>query len=522
MGLDYNISFDEIREDRNKLLKYIRDAGGPQQLADKLEVPHDTLNYWRIEKHNIMYEDYKDYKKKSNKDPLKEKSDNEVFDNQEDNITPYTLEEDGFEVDFEADDNKGYEYKGDHYLIETEDGTLRITEDMLKKFKRLYSGGDDYLTKKETADELGIPKKYLQIIKNAFDITHNDIEFTDEELLRNNDNELLNKKILAKRDRLRKKIKHAEYEQAIKENKKFRKKDYYTDKAIDKVNSFIRNNGFINNNISFVEDNKDEDSKKTIVINISDWHTGKLVEAGSIIGYDEGFNKNIYEKRINKYLKVAINLIKKVNPHRVLILDYGDGTDNPEANQYNSQQKYQDISYEEQFVKHVSDLSSFIREVAKYFPNLKYSKVRGNHSKGEINWDLLAAKMIKDRFNTIDNIEIDARKKPIKNHNIYNFNLVQMHGDNMPTKIDTPSSVAKSLGLINMQKLYSKQTYLVQGHLHHQAEEGVGYKRILLPSIVGGDDLSNNMMKVTSRPAQEIFIFKEGEGLTDRKTVYLD
>ena len=520
MGLNYNISFDEIREDRDKLLKYIRDAGGPQELADKLEVPHDTLNYWRIEKHNIMYVDYKDYKKNNKSVSVKENSDNEV--NNDNYELPYTLEEDGFEVDFKADDNKGYEYKGDHYLIETEKGSLRIKEDKLKQFKRLYSGGDDYLTKKETSNELGIPKKYLQLIKKAFDITHNDIEFTDEELLRHDDEEIINKKILAKKNRIRKKIKHEEYKQAIKENKKYRKLDYYTDKTIDKIKEYLNKLGLVNSNIEVLENNINKDSERIIVINISDWHTGKLVEANSIIGYGEGFNKNIYEERINTYLNRCIKLIKEINPQRVLILDYGDGTDNPVANQYQSQQKHQDISYEEQFVKHISDLSSFIESIASYFPNVEYSKVRGNHSKGEINWDLLAAKILKEKYSNVKEININASKKPIKNFPIFNFNLLQMHGEDMPTKIDTPSSKAKVLGLINMERLYSKHTYIVQGHLHHQAEEGVGYKRILLPSIVGGDDLSNNKMKVTSRPAQEIFVFKKGEGLTTRKIVYLD
>jgi hypothetical protein len=73
-----------------------------------------------------------------------------------------------------------------------------------------------------------------------------------------------------------------------------------------------------------------------------------------------------------------------------------------------------------------------------------------------------------------------------------------------------------------MEELPLKHTYIVQGHLHHRSSEGPSYERILLPSIVGGDILSNNKMLTTSRPAQQMFVFEKGEGLTTKKNIYFE
>ena len=94
-----------------------------------------------------------------------------------------------------------------------------------------------------------------------------------------------------------------------------------------------------------------------------------------------------------------------------------------------------------------------------------------------------------------------------------------IHGENLRTGTNTREN--DLLNIINRLGYQKNKTYVLQGHLHHLEKQGQGYRHILLPSIVGADDLSANIMNTSSRPGQMAFMLND-EGIEIEKYTYFD
>lgn len=479
------MDFDTIKKDADKLLDLLIQEGSQRAAARRFGVDHKTIKYW-MDQYGITTDDY---------------------------LNPSNERKEG-----KKEQKPDYVKKGNYWIVDASHDEVIISEKDLREFKRLYCG-DDPLTINQCRSELGMTRRDLYAVKTAFSITHDSIPFTREEVKKKSVEEMTEEDIVRKERQFFKKQEAELQKKALKENKKYKKQEYFNDRIIEKIEKVMDQHNF-ENNITY-DFNIKTKTARTLLINMSDWHKGKLVCSESVWGAD-GFNKNKYYKYIKKYLESIAYKIKVEKPESVYVLNYGDGCDNPAADQYPNQIKHQDVKYENQFVEFVFDVKHFLEEVQSLFPEIKYSYVKGNHSKGNFNWDLACGKMIEKMFEKIQRIFVDNRQDNIKLHKIYDFNIIQLHGENMPKRLDTPSAKIKSRNLLKMKNLCEDKSYIVQGHYHHQGEEGTGYKRIMLPSMVGGDILSNEKIKVSSRPAQELLIVTENEGLTDQCMIYFD
>jgi hypothetical protein len=483
-----SISWEEVKESRETLLKLLKKYGGQRPLSRKIGVDHKSIKYW-MDKYEITVSDY-------------------------DNGST-SIKEGREEMGPKVEDF------GEYYLINTPDGKyIKFTKEEEEVFRELYCATDpaNRLTLRGCSEELEIERDDLYYIKTALKITHDDIEFTDEQLENLEDEDMVEISKQRRRKNLKRKIREETYKEALRENKKLRKKEYFsnqaTEKILDKVDSFDWKKPGVFNVLS------DTSNELTLAVNLTDWHFGKLVLGENLLGNIEGFNKNIFQKRIDKYLENIISEIDNNKIEEVVVLNYGDGLDDPNGHVYPGQGDHQDVKYEDQFMGYIDALQYFMLSIYDYMPYMRYSAVKGNHSKDGVNWDLTANYTLKKLLENYESIEMDVSNKADKIVNIYDSSIMQTHGNNIRN-----GKYTGQLDVLNMMRLADapgEKVYVVQGHLHHQEQlEGVGHKWYKLPSLVGGDILSNQMMKVGSRPAQTSFLVSR-EGIVSEKYTYFD
>lgn len=482
------LDWRHIRSSRDNLIKYLKRYGGQRPLARKLGIDHKSIKYW-MDKYDIEVNDY--YRVPSK--------------------VCVGKEEQGPKVE---------EYE-EYYLIRAPDGRyIKFTKEEEKLFREMYcaTNPEDRLSLRACSDELEIDRDDLYYIKTALKITHDDIEFTEDQLEEMDDERLVELSKIRRRKNLKRKIREETYRTALRENKKLKTKEYFikqtTNRILEKLDSFEWTPPKY-----FDVSNKQE--RLTLVVNITDWHYGKLVLGENLLGDIEGFNKDIFAKRVDKYLDNIINSIDKYQVEEVVVLNYGDGLDDPNAHVYPGQGDHQDVKYEDQFMGYVDALQYFLNTIYNYMPYIRYSSVRGNHSKDGVNWDVVANYTLKKLMKEYDSIEMDVTDKANKIVKIYDSTILQTHGNNIRN-----GKYAGQLDVLNMMRLAgvsSNKVYVVQGHLHHLEKlEGVGHNWYKLPSIVGGDILSNEIMYTNARPAQQMFLIADKEGIVNEIFTYFD
>lgn len=494
------MEYNEIVDNKDILLKKLKKFGGQRPLARELGCDHKALKYW-MDKYGIKVSDYKD---REIDDPYSDKAQNGEDKKGEDEVKSKVDEHD------------------DYYVIHSETaGPFIFTKEEEKLFRKMYcpQNSKDQDSINRCARELEMSRAKLYAAKTALGITHDSLEFTEDEI-KNNDEEVLTERaLLRKKNRIAKNIEKAEYKKAIKENRKYREQDYifkkHTNRLIDALDKIDYRAPYL------YEIGNEVDKPKTMVINISDWHKGKKVLNEKILG-NNSYNKELFDERVHNYLQDIIRRIELQQPERLYILNYGDGPDGPDANVYEGQVYSQDTYHEEQVMDYVDTLKEFILALYDYQPDIFYSGVPGNHSDEGANWDVVANMMLKRMFADYETIQFDVEKSDYKIHEIYDYYLVIFHGNQLTKKLTTPTAHKQVLGMLNLENLPFKRTYLCQGHLHHRATEGPNYRRLMLPSMVGSDTLSSNKMQTGSRPAQSVFLMEEGKGLTEEYHTFFD
>lgn len=386
--------------------------------------------------------------------------------------------------------------------------SCEISKEDLRRLKILYC--EQHLTINHVCREMEIPRRDFFLIKNAFGITHDDVPYIDEDLINDDMDELVEESIQRRKKEFFVKLQEKERESEKKELLMYRSKNYFYDKLLDGLKSELQNLAV---NIPNKRVKPSSLSGKTLVLNLADMHKGKLI-LGSKMPSGNEYNEDIFWQRLNKIISRTKYMLENNDYDKFYIVNYGDALDDPEANTYNKQILNQYASGENQVMGYLRAMVYLINELSPDY----YIGVPGNHSKGYVNWDILANQMLEFVYSMQEtDIIFDCTDKASKILKIYDSDLVISHGNHIsssPTKgqLDT-------LNIFRMYGLNSAKTYLFQGHLHHY--ESTKYRRILLPSMCGGDDLAENMINTTSRPAQLLCVFTE-EGLSEEHFIYLD
>lgn len=229
-------------------------------------------------------------------------------------------------------------------------------------------------------------------------------------------------------------------------------------------------------NITYVN-NSDND----LLIGLNDIHYGIEID-----NYWNKYNSDVVKQRLEKYLNEIISIQKLHNSENCYVCANGDLISGNThltialANRENVVEQ----------VMGVSELISwFLSELSKYFKNVYFSVVAGNHSRLSLKdispknerLDDLIPFYIKARLQNLNNVfvldnKIDNTMSLIE---IRGLNYVGIHGD-----MDSLNGLLKLIEMLP-NKIYA----IFMGHLHHNKTDFIqGYKVLMSGSLMGVDD----------------------------------
>lgn len=405
----------------------------------------------------------------------------------------------------------------DNYIITSGKRVVEITKDQLRTLKRLYC--EQKMTINQVCRIMGIPRPEFMVIKSAFGITKDDVPYIDEDLLDKDIDELVDETLERRKRDFYLKLQEQEYKRSLRELEEYRKKDYFTQKALQEISTELE--GLLSS-LDFKLPPSPPASKKSankcLVVNLSDLHVGKLILGDKIIT-GNNYNQNVFDYRMDRLIQAVVEHIRSNSFKKIYVINYGDGLDDPDAKTYEQQIVNQYIHGEQQVVQYVSAIIKLLRAILEVHDDIEYIGLPGNHSKGYTNWDNLGNQMV-ELFYTLlgcQNIKFDCTDKAVKIVPIMDSYIIATHGKHI--RNSQSGGEIDVLSLLRMYGVTTEKAYVVQGHLHHM--ESTKYMRVLLPSFCGADDLAENILHRTSRPAQILFEFDE-TGLSCQKYIYLD
>jgi len=118
---------------------------------------------------------------------------------------------------------------GDDYTIDDSGREVYVSESMLQEIKRLYCG-DPPLTAKEVCAEIGISERDFNVIRRAFNITHDDVPYTDAEMGSHSVDDLVEQTLEERKKLYFTKLQQKEVSALRREVDKYRQRDYLLDK----------------------------------------------------------------------------------------------------------------------------------------------------------------------------------------------------------------------------------------------------------------------------------------------------
>lgn len=478
-----DIEWKKVRENKDEVLRLLKKYGSQSKLAEALGENRTTIRYW-VHKHDIEPDEYLKRKKEK--------------------VAP------------KKEQRPSYEESGSYFIIHYYGEEIKVEKDIVRQFLTLYCQGG--MTKTVVETELEISRKELNAMWSAFEVTHDSIPYLEEDLEECGPEVLAEDAIKRDKKLYWKLLRQKKESKAYKELKKYYKEDYKLNKVVDDLKGSLDLIDYEKPKYKIKFNNRME---TVLVVCLSDLHIGKKVLGSRLLDDSvDLYDKNIFEERKNKFIYDVIELIEFYKPEKVVVLNSGDSLDNPNSDTYKGQILNQDLRGEEQFIEYINHLSDIILSIYDYIDDIEYYGVAGNHSDGLVNWDVLGNMMLKKMLSDYETIIFNVDKSEYKIIEVYGNNLILTHGNNLRNGKYTQQ--VDLLNMIQMSDLKYDNTYIISAHEHHyESKEGVRFKHIKLPSIIGGDSLSSDIMNTSSRPSQMVFRMTE-MGIESEHFIYFD
>lgn len=226
----------------------------------------------------------------------------------------------------ENKDRKGYEerkpqvYKDeDMYTVisrsRNSEHTVKITENSLRQLKKFYCL--EGMTINQVCREMRLPRRDFYLIKTAFSITKDDVPVIDEDLITEDIDSLVVDNLQERKRLYFVKLQQKEIDLLRKENKEYRKKDYFINKVrentVEDLQRFAKNYS------------KPEPTKKNTVdsnadymleVPVVDLHLSKLSYEPEV---GESYDYKIAEKRYRDGVSDVYERAKAIQPAKILI-----------------------------------------------------------------------------------------------------------------------------------------------------------------------------------------------------------
>ena len=247
--------------------------------------------------------------------------------------------------------------------------------------------------------------------------------------------------------------------------------------------------------------------KKKMVVSLSDFHIGSLVETKV-----NTYNFNIAVARISKFASAIINKAIEEEITDIYVMNLGDVI---EQTYMRFAQGYEtEFAFAEQIVKASDLIIKFLMFLAKQGFNITYAGIAGNHDRvfekdKNIDGDH-AVKAINYTINMfvtnagIQNIKYEQAEDYQHSFDINGLRFLALHGD-LDSKNDQ-NLVAKHSSLFD-----EGYDVIIMGHFHtvQVLQVGDGKWICVSGSLKGADNYSINKLRKNSPPSQSMYIVDE-------------
>lgn len=381
---------------------------------------------------------------------------------------------------------------GDFYRITSKTRSIEVTKEKVKMIKLLYCD-DDPLTINELCRKVDIPRRDFMLVKSAFNITHDDVPYLDEEL--ENIDALVDETLERKKEKYFIKLQQREIQFIKEELNKYRKNDYVYDKLVKALTE-----------IKFSPDKYNTTKivgNREGLLDLADVHIGLKTE--------NYWNKYSVQDAKNRFKKLTEETVKICDELHASILHISSLGDLIAGIIHDSIRVSSEIDVVSQ-VKVVTEMiANMLIEFSKHFDKVIYSDVDGNHGRvipakeasidGEnfekfIGWGLRL--LLKD----IPNIEFEENyyDDGIIAKRIAGVLIFESHGHQ-----DSFNKVASDLSM-----MIEKPNEIHIAHFHHgKFEEFHGVDVFVSTSFCGVEDYSKGK-RLTAKAGQRLFIYENG------------
>lgn len=428
-----------------------------------------------------------------------------------------------FELESEAPANKPYFNKmTNKYVVFVKPlgRNIVVSEARHKQILEMYSDWDgEPRTLNEICRSINWPRPVLMAYLKSFNIGHDSLPVTEEELAEHDDEELLSRLRELRKFNLYQKLEKEGWDGIKADALKWRRFEY---KKFNPFAEAIEKWSPPENKNTYIPPIKI--SRETMLVVLSDIHLGMWVPSDTTFRDSETNSDLIYD-RLMVLAGRIVQDAKDLNISNIKILFLGDiinsantqGTTNKGTILENDAKGGQLVEFA------LSTLASFLQTMLDASLRVSCVGMTGNHD-GALGEALLLA--IKSYFRKeIPNFEVTY--KFIDKMRINNSLVLFSHGSHHTIKAKVPSGnktkgYAQSL-FLDAQKTYPECTsrYLFCADLHHfQSLETNDYEYFLVPSIAGSSNFSD-ALNLHSRPRQNAFIF-DNQGIKMIRNYYFD
>lgn len=262
------------------------------------------------------------------------------------------------------------------------------------------------------------------------------------------------------------------------------------------------------------------DSNDVLLVNISDWHIGAIVDMD-----ENKYNYSIAKERLEHYLEEIIKEIKNNNIKEVVVANLGDMIENPYMHSLAFSCEF---TQSEQIVRASDLIVKFINRIREY-SNVTYFGIAGNHDRmnADKNKNIDTDHAIRG-VNAIVKMYIEGLSSTDKGYkatyeqandyyyskSINGLNIKFVHGD---------------LDGINDLNLIAKHTYndnitydlVLMGHYHHHAIKEMGMAKFLITfGSLKGVDSFGKTHKLLSSSSQGMILIKENGSFQVKNVIF--
>lgn len=385
---------------------------------------------------------------------------------------------------------------GDYYVISSKTRDLKISIEKVKLIKQVYCD-ENGLEINALCRKLDIPRRDFMLVKSAFNITHDDTPFLDEELDGDID-ELVNNTLERKKNQYFLKLAEKEIEDLKNEVKKYRSKDYLFNKIIENLEALEIQP------ISYSIDIRRNLPYREALLDLADLHLGEKFS-----NFFNSYSVEIARQRFNQLTQDVLITCGELGVDVLHVSNLGDDIT---GIIHDALTRESEISVEEQVVLAVELIGKMLIEFSLVFDKVVYADVFGNHSRiftnktadsEKANFEFFVSWGLKLKLQNFKNIifESNTIDNTVIVKEINGVTIYEVHGN-----FDKFNTVGTDLSM-----MLGKVSEVHMGHLHNnKGDEQHCVEVFLTRSFIGVNTYAKNIRK-TSKAGQRLFIYEKGK-----------